>query len=212
VGFLGQSTEVPVFDRTTRLKKWGLGKGLKEKSMREEEVKRDGGEGQGEAEEDNGTHSLSNESGLSKASPSLHKMNAFGSFHLLDDVDTTHVEEEGDDFFGKNITSKRLAKLYDDALFNYPVFAAGRVYADSLMELLMAQAYFNPNEIAFWEAMLGVGEIDREQRFGEEQQYTFDHSMAQLVSFSTKPSQVHEHMYLELLLLLLLLLLLCVCA
>lgn len=110
----------------------------------------------------------------------------------MDNVDPTQIEDDGDDFFGRNITSKRLAKLYDDALFNFPVFAAGRVYADSLLELLMAQAYFNPNEITFWEAMLGIDEIDREERFGEKEQHdTFDHSMAQLVSFSTKPSQVN---------------------
>lgn len=58
----------------------------------------------------------------------------------------------------------------------------------------MAQSYFNPNEIMFWEAMLGIDEIDREERFAdhEENIFTFDHSMAQLVSFSTKPSQVRH--------------------
>mmetsp|Transcript_30820 Transcript_30820/g.39708 ORF Transcript_30820/g.39708 Transcript_30820/m.39708 type:complete len:1001 (+) Transcript_30820:154-3156(+) len=186
VSFLGQSTEVPKFDRGNMSSirkqkrnnsKWELGAGLKKYSGNHEDE-----ENKSSFEDDDDTP------------PKLpHKISEFGSFQLLDDVDVekkTVIEEEGDDFFGKNITSKRLAKLYDDALFNYPIFAAGRVFADSLMELLMAQAYFNPNEICFWEAMLGIDEIDREQRFGDEKQGTFEHSMAQLVSFSTRPSQV----------------------
>jgi hypothetical protein len=179
VGFLGQSTEVPKFDRGTAMLRRKNNKfklGLKKYS------------GEGASFEDENNEKAPN------LQPKM-KISEFGSFQLLDDVDVEkrqNVEEDGDEFFGRNITSKRLSKLYDDALFNYPIFAAGRVFADSLMELLMAQAYFNPNEICFWEAMLGIDEIDREQRFGDEKHGTFEHSMAQLVSFSTKPSQLVE--------------------
>jgi len=29
------------------------------------------------------------------------------------------------------------------------------------MELLLAQAYFNPTEISFWEALLGIEDFDK---------------------------------------------------
>jgi len=80
------------------------------------------------------------------------------------DVDFGDDDDDGNEAVDQatgGLNGKRMDRLRSDALFNYPVFAAGRVYTDSLMELLMAQAYFNPTEISFWEALLGIEDFDK---------------------------------------------------
>jgi hypothetical protein len=99
-------------------------------------------------------------------------------------------EEEEEEEHVVNLTSASVAKLVNDDLFNFPVFAAGRVYTDSMMELLMAQAYFNPSEINFWEALFGIGDHDEDMRFGKDE--LFDHSLGEAVSFSTELLQITQ--------------------
>lgn len=78
----------------------------------------------------------------------------------VDYGDDDDGDEEVNEATG-GLNGKRMDRLRSDALFNYPVFAAGRVYTESLMELLLAQAYFNPTEISFWEALLGIEDFDK---------------------------------------------------
>jgi uncharacterized membrane protein YgcG len=78
-----------------------------------------------------------------------------------DDGGGSGAGTEKDEEATGGLNGKRMDKLRSDALFNYPVFAAGRVFTDSLMDLLMAQAYFNPTEVSFWEALLGIEDFDK---------------------------------------------------
>jgi len=56
----------------------------------------------------------------------------------------------------RNLTSMRMQALSDDSLFAWPSYAAGRVFSETMIELLMAQGYFSPLEIRFWETLIGV--------------------------------------------------------
>lgn len=133
----------------------------------------------------------------------------------LDDEDDAHEH-------GATPSGKRMDRLRSDALFSFPVFAAGRVHTESMMELLMAQAYFNPSEIKFWEALLGIDDQDlyrtRAVSVGggaasgtvsgtplDELPITgdggssaaggashYDNSLAELLSFSEEPLQLTE--------------------
>lgn len=76
---------------------------------------------------------------------------------LLQPTRQIHQEFRDSSQAPATLSSIVMKSLTDQKIFLHQTFAAGRVFTNSLLDLLMAQAYFSPSEILFWEALVGIG-------------------------------------------------------